>query len=284
MLSTTTVVMASDSHLVPARIVQKGLLQTYLERVIADLVGEREIGEAWHRLLKADDRILIKFNQSMAGLIGTTPAMAETLVASLKRAGFDPSRIVLLEVEPSVRSKTGTRMPDHRWQGKVIEFGASGSDCFRADVDWATAIINVPFLKTHHRAVMTGCLKNLSHGLIRHPARFHANGCAPAIAEINASADLHSRLKLNIINGLRMNYAGGADGSENEISNAGLLIAGTDPAACDSIGFRQINRVRSNFGLGPILPGPTLPRQLQIAESLGVGIANPERIELQPVE
>lgn len=279
-----SVVMAQDEHLVPARIVQKGLLRTYLDRVVSEVVREKEAGAAWHRLLSTDDNILIKFNRSMATLIGTTDVMAEVLVASLAAAGFDPARIVLLEVEPEVRLKTKTREPDHRWQGKVIDFGASGRDSFRADVDWATAIINVPFLKTHHRAVMTGCLKNLSHGLIRHPARFHGDGCAPGISEINAADDLRSRLKLNIVNGLRMNFTGGADGSENEIANAGLLLAGVDPVGCDSIGFRQINRVRSGMGLGPILPGPTLPRQLTMAESLGVGIANPERIELQILE
>lgn len=283
-LPISSVVMAQDEHLVPARIVQKGLLKTYLNRVIAEVAGEKEAGAAWHRLLSEDDRILIKFNRSMATLLGTTDVMAEVLVASLTSAGFDPARIILLEVEPEIREKTKTKEPDHRWQGKIVEFGASGRDSFRADVDWCTAIINVPFLKTHHRAVMTGCLKNLSHGLIRHPARFHDDGCAPAISEINASEPLRSRLKLNIVNGLRLNYAGGADGSENEISNAGLLLAGVDPVGCDSIGFRQINRVRSGRGLGPILPGPTLPRQLTLAESLGVGIANPERIELQVVD
>lgn len=279
----STVVMAQDDHLVPARIVQKGLLRTFVDRVVADVAREKEAGAAWHRLLREDDNILIKFNQSMATLLGTSSTMAEVLVASLTRAGFDPARIVLLEVEPEVRQATKTRPPDHRWQGKRVAFGAAGEDCFRADVDWATAIINVPFLKTHHRAVMTSCLKNLSHGLIRHPARFHADGCAPAIAAINASSELNSRLKLNIVNGLRLNFSGGPDGSENEIANSGLLLAGVDPVACDSIGFRQINRVRSDRGMGPILPGPTLPPQLEMAEAMGVGVANPERIELQPL-
>ncbi|HPF41582.1 MAG TPA: DUF362 domain-containing protein [Phycisphaerae bacterium] len=282
--SFSTVVMAQDSHLVPARIVQRGLLRTFLDRVVAEVAGEKEIGAAWRKFLSDDDHILIKFNRSMSTLIGTTSAMAETMVASLTKAGFDPGKIILLEVDPEVREKTKTRIPDHRWQGKVVEFGAAGKDSFRADVDWATAIINVPFLKTHHRAVMTGCLKNLSHGLIRHPARFHGDGCAPGISEINACEDLRSRLKLNIVNGLRMNFDGGADGSENEIANAGLLLAGVDPVSCDTIGFRRINQVRSERGLGPILPGPTLPRQLELAASRGVGIANPERIELQPLE
>lgn len=278
------VVMAQDEHMIPARIVQRGLLRTYLEKVVAEVAGEKEAGAAWHRILSDDDRILIKFNQSMAVLMGTTWAMAEAIVGSLTAAGFDPAKIVLLEVEEGVRGRTRTRRPDHRWQGRIVEFGESGKDAFRADVDWATAIINVPFLKTHHQAVMTSCLKNLSHGLIRHPARFHDHGCAPAIAEINACNDLRSRVKLNIVNGLRVNFDGGPDGSEDDIANGGLILAGRDPAACDTIGFGQINRIRSERGLDPLLPGPTLPRQLVLSQSLGAGTADPERIEVQRLD
>lgn len=276
-----SVVMAQDPHIVPVRIAQQGLLRSYLDKVIRTLAGKKETGDAWRHFLGDDDNILIKFSQSMAALLGTSGAMAEALVASLKAADLNPERMILLEVGQETRGRTKTRQPDHRWQDQQVEFGPSGTDCFRADVDWATAIINVPFLKTHHRAVMTSSLKNLSHGLIRHPARFHGDGCAPGIAEINAAKELRSRVKLNIVNGLRLNFAGGPDGSESEIANAGLLLAGVDPVACDSIGFRQINKVRSERGMGPILAGPTLPRQLTLAESLGVGTANPERIELQ---
>lgn len=274
------VAVTRDPHLIPARIVQRSLLRTHVERLVMSLTGTLEAGAAWNSVLRQDDHILIKFNQSMANLMGTNDAMAAVLVSSLEDAGFAPDRVTLLEVPPAVRSGTGTRQPDGRWQGTKVDFGVSGSDQFCSDLDWATAVINVPFLKTHHRAVMTGCLKNLSHGLIRHPSRFHDRGCDPAIGEINATAALRNRVKLNLVNGLRVAFDQGPDASENELVAEGLLIAGIDPVACDTIGFRELNRVRAGRNMGPLLPGPKLPPQLTTASVLGVGIADAERIRL----
>jgi hypothetical protein len=127
---------------------------------------------------------------------------------------------------------------------------------------------------------MTGCLKNLSHGLIRHPSRFHDRGCDPAIGEINAASDLRDRVKLNIINGLRVACDRGPDASESDLVTDGLLIAGLDAVACDAIGFRELNRVRAMRNLRPLLAGPTLPRQIVSASRLGVGIADFERIKM----
>ena len=73
----------------------------------------------------------------------------------------------------------------------------------------------------------------------------------------------------------------GPDASENELVTEGLLIAGIDPVACDTIGFRELNRIRATRSLAPLLPGPSLPKQLLTASRLGVGIADSERIKLE---
>jgi hypothetical protein len=112
-------------------------------------------------------------------LLNITAPFAAVLVEMLTAAGWSPDRIVLLEVLDPLADTPKTRQPDMRWQEEVVQFGKSGSDSFLAALAECTAVINVPFLKTHQLATMTSCLKNLSHGLVRHPARFHANGCDP---------------------------------------------------------------------------------------------------------
>jgi len=273
------VVVAEDPVMVPSRLIQEALLRDSLDRSVAACVGTASAGLAWRKLLNDDDRILIKFNQSAAALIGTNPSMARVLIQSLLAADLRPDQITLLEVDQVVGDEFKLRRPDHRWLGQAAKFGDVGEDVFRADLDWATAVINVPFLKTHHMAVMTGCLKNLSHGLIRRPARFHGKRCSPAIAAINAHDSLAGKLKLNIINGLRVNFDRGPEASEREIESRGWLAVSTDPVAADCVGFGYLNHVRAGKGLRPLLPSPQLPDALTLAEKCGVGRSGIEQIE-----
>jgi len=273
------VVVAEDPVMVPSRVIQESLLRDTLDRSVAAYMGTASAGLAWRKLLGDDDRILIKFNQSAAPLIGTSPAMARTLVKSLLAADFRPEQLCLLEVEPNFSEELKLHRPDHRWQGQPAKFGDVGEDVFRADLDWATAVLNVPFLKTHHMAVMTGCLKNLSHGLIRRPARFHGLRCSPAIAAINAHEILAGKLKLNIINGLRVNFDRGPEASEREIESRGWLAVTEDPVAGDCVGFGYLNHIRAGRGLKPLLASPQLPDSLILADRFGVGESAIERIE-----
>ncbi len=275
------VVRITDGRIIPVRIVQRSLLKDYLVEGLQRLTGAESVADAWHDILAPDDVILIKFNQSGRRQIGTTPPLATELVDSLVRSGWAPERITLLEVGESPSRPHKTKVPDLRWQGSVVDFGACGKDSFLAALDQATAIINVPFLKTHHLATMTCCLKNLSHGLIRHPARFHDGGCDPAIGEIVDSSPIQDRLKLNIVNGLRTVFNRGPEARANQMDSVGTLLFGRDPVACDAIGYGILNEIRSLHKLGPLLKGSLAPKQLVTAARLGVGQFDVDAIDLQ---
>lgn len=275
------VVQVVDRQILPVRIVQRSLVREYLNEGLLLLTGENTPADAWHQILDDEDIVLIKFNRSAARRLGTTPAMAAEVVESLVRAGWNSERLLLLEAGDGLPRIPKTRRPDSRWQGEVVSFGRSGSDSFIAALDQATAIINIPFLKTHHRATMTCCLKNLSHGLIRHPARFHADGCDPAIGEITASVQIQSKLKLNIVNGLRVVFDRGPEARDEDMESAGCLLLGRDPVACDAIGYGFLNEIRSIRGRPPLLPDVRVPKQLRTAAGLGVGRFDIETIDLQ---
>lgn len=275
------VVQVVDKQILPVRIVQRPLLKDYLAEGLRLFTGERTVADAWHQILKPDDVVLLKFNRSGARTIGTTPAMAAVLVDSLVQSGWSPEQLIMLEEGEGLRRVYKTRAPDYRWQGETVDFGVSGQDSFIAALDQATAIINIPFLKTHHMATLTCCLKNLSHGLIRHPSRFHSNGCDPSIGEIVASAPVKNKLKLNIVNGLRVVFDRGPEASEREMTSAGTLLFAKDPVACDAVGYAILNEIRSLHQLGPLLTSSTVPRQLMTAARLGVGRFDTEIIDLQ---
>ncbi|MBN2563484.1 MAG: DUF362 domain-containing protein [Phycisphaerae bacterium] len=273
-----------SERVLPVRIVQRSLLKDCIAQGLCALTSESEVCDAWHRVLKPDDVILLKFNRSGAEQLGTRPAMVAELLDSLVSAGWGLDKIIVLEAGSEVAGIRKTRPADQRWQGKEVEFGKSGKDSFIAALGEATAIVNVPFLKTHHLATMTSCLKNLSHGLIRHPSRFHANGCDPAIGEIVASAQIRAKLKLNIVNALRVVLDRGPEARESDMHTAGTLLFGVDPVACDATGYGILNELRSQRGLRPLLPGAQVPDQLVTAAKLGLGQLDGERIDVRNVE
>ncbi|MFQ5422656.1 MAG: DUF362 domain-containing protein [Phycisphaerae bacterium] len=257
------------------------MLRDALTTGLRDLTNTPTEEEAWHTILDADDVVLLKFNQSGRTRLQTTPAMATVLIESLVRSGWGPDRLIIVEAGDDHARIGKTRPPDFRWQGQSVHFGRSGADTFTASLDQATAIINVPFLKTHPRAVMTGCLKNLSHGLIRHPARFHAGGCAPAIGEIVASAPIRSRLRLNVVNALRVPFEAGDDAGTGKLHTFGGLLLTRDPVAGDAVGFSILNEIRGLRELPPLLPHARVPKQLLTASKLGAGEYDAANIDLR---
>lgn len=279
------VIRAYSPQMMPVNVVQRSILNDALSEGIKALTGQSRLEDAWHKLLKPDDIVLIKFNQSGAEALGTTQAVAAELVRSLEKAGWNPSQLMLLEAtgaKPSLLRRT--KSPDLRWQQKKVKFGTSGADSFVAALDQATAIINVPFVKTHHMTTVTGCLKNLSHGLIQHPSRFHSGGCNPAIAEIVSNPAIRDKLRLNIVNGIRCVMEGGPTANPEAIIACNTLMIGTDPVACDSMAFGLINEVRSLKGKPPLLAGASLPLHLRSATQLRIGQSDAERIRVTRIE
>lgn len=275
------VVRITSEGIMPVRIPQQPLLRDCLSSALREFTGQNTEESAWRSILRPDDVVLLKFNQSARGRLLTTPAFATALVDSLTEAGWSPDQLMLLEAGTDFERAGETRTPDFRWQGEQVDFGSSGKDSFMAALDQATAVVNVPFLKTHRRAIMTSCLKNLSHGLIRHPARFHANGCDPAIGQIVASKPIRSKLRLNIVNAIRVIFDGGDHAAEREIHTLGGVIMGSDPVACDAIGFSILNEIRALRGVNPLLGSAGLPPQLLTAHHLGVGACDRSQIDLR---
>lgn len=272
------VVQTRSPYLCGAHGIETSILHDFIEEGLCAVTGASNGTDAWNKLLKPSDVILIKCNQSAREQLGTTPPVIDEMLRSMVTAGFSLDQIMVLEAgDLSLLRKT--RKPDLRWQGKIVEFGNAGKDSFLAALDEATAIINVPFIKTHSFATMSGCLKNLSHGLIRHPARFHANGCDPAIGQIVASEPIRSKLRLNVVNGVRLVFDKGPDAQRSTIHDSGTMLFSTDPVAADAVAFGLLNSVRSERGLKPLFSDARIPKQLLTAHQLGLGQCDGAQIQ-----
>lgn len=234
------------------------------EPILADMVhlglrvltGASTVAEALQRVLGRARRVLLKFNQVGATAIGTNEAVARILVATLADAGYDPETITLVEAPEGLAGELKTGLPVTGW-GPPIHVGGRPEEVVKYVYE-SDAIINVPFLKVHPLAGMSGAMKNLSHAVIRHPARYHDHGCSPCIGQVVSSKALSSRLKLTVVNALRVIVRPDADATGGDLANIGQLLFGFDPVALDTVGLELLLKLRRNLGLAADLSVPSL--------------------------
>jgi len=120
-----------------------------------------------------------------------------------------------------------------------------------------TKIINVPTMKDHSAAGVTGCLKNLGYGTFNNVARSHRTPFSftdPLIGVMCSVEPLRSKAVLHVMDGMRMVWHGGPlTQNQDFIYQAGLMMIGTDPVAIDTIELEglkpnEARKVRPQFG------------------------------------
>lgn len=272
------VVDIRSGQVVRASSADRVVLGEMLTHGILALTGERQAGQAWRAVLGDARRIVLKFNAVGAEIINTSNAMAHVLVTALAAAGYDRKQLELIEIADPISKSLGVRVRKgaQRGWGATIVVGGRPEPVARYVYE-ADAIINVPFLKTHRIAGMSGCLKNLSHAVIKHPGLYHANGCSPFVAEVVGSEAVQSRLKLNIVNAVRIVGANGPAAAEGDIIGHGGLFLGLDPVAVDAVGLELLALGRKNKGIRGNLEVP----YLVAAANMGLGRSLPHEIELR---
>jgi hypothetical protein len=263
--------------------VHVSFVRELFEAALQDAVGATTPYDAWHKILEPEDIIGLKFNRSGQRVIATTDAVAEALVTSLVDAGFQRSRIVCIEAPAETTKRLRTATPRPGFDAEKTRF-TSGADEFALVLRQVTALISVPFLKTHNLCTLTCALKNLSHGLIKHPARFHDNACSPYIADIVAAPPLRAKLRLAVVDALRVVYADGPAATSHNIADNGGLIVSTDCVSTDAIGLAVLNDVRDRAHLKPVATSAGQIPYLVAAHRAGLGVAAAHGIELGRID
>jgi hypothetical protein len=253
------------------------VFEEMIDAGVRRLTGEPTAALSWRRILGAPERIAVKFNSVGARELDTNNALALTLVDRLEAAGFQRRAITLVEVPEYVIERAGCQKAASGWDGSV-EVG-DGREPLARYWSEADAVINVALLKTHKIAGMSCSLKNLSHAIIQHPARFHANGCSPYVGQIVRQPVVAEKLKLNLVNALRLVIRNGPEAATEDIVDYGALIFGFDPLATDQIGWSTLAIERHQRGM----PGEIEVPYLVSAAVGGVGRWRPREIDHQSI-
>jgi hypothetical protein len=145
-----------------------------------------------------------------------------------------------------------------------------------------TKIINVPVFKNCGNGVSMAA-KNLGYGAICNTARLHKPLFFDVCTEVLAHPALRDKLVLNVTDGLRGQYDGGPSAAAKFIFPFNTLFFATDPFACDSVCHGLMVEKRKASGIR-VNEHPMFTDYLKLAERLGLGTADPDRIELTRVE
>ena len=157
----------------------------------------------------------------------------------------------------------------HVFSGKYSYFG-------KLLTQKLTKIINIPVFKNTGSGISMAT-KNIGYGAICNTNRLHKPLFFNVCTEVHAFPAIRDKLVLNITDGLVAQYDGGPGPNAQFIYDYNRLYFATDPFASDFICHHQLVKKRKEMGV-KVNEHPRYTEYLRYAQRLGLGIADPEKI------
>ncbi len=140
-----------------------------------------------------------------------------------------------------------------------------------------TKIINVPVFKNTGNGISMAT-KNLGYGAICNTGRLHRPLFFDVCTEVCAFPAIRDKLVLNVTDGLRGQYDGGPMPVAANTYVYNRLFFATDVFALDRVCHDLMVAKRKEVGID-VNEHPRFTDYLRYAEKLGLGVADPEKIE-----
>jgi uncharacterized protein (DUF362 family) len=268
------VVEVADGRAIVANRVSQPIVHEMLVRGLKELTGENSAQAALAKFIDPTDVVGIKINPSGAPACCSSPELVREIIDGVRAVGVPARNIVVYDrfgAEMDIGSYQTLLPPGIRVIG--VQDGLLDASGYDADVycqvdffgEWETRsymasvvangvdkIINVPTLKDHSAAGVTGCLKNVAYGTFNNVGRSHRPPYSftnPLIGVMCTVEPLRSKVVLNIMDGMRMVWHGGPlTQNQDFIYPAGVLMVSTDPVAMDTIELEIIEKKRREEG------------------------------------
>ena len=235
--------MNSKISIVRCRSYEPSLVQEATKKAI-DLVG------GISNFIKPQSKVLVKPNLLMAKEpefgVDTHPEVVRAVIKILKEIscviylGDGPSALGdQLENVGEVYEKTGMQKLSYEEGVELVKFDKRrwhGEFPLTTWLDTCDYIVSIPKFKTHDLTILTGAIKNL-YGLVSgtykmelHKRYFAVEGFAKILVDIYEE----TRPAFTIIDGI-VSMEGDGPATSGKLRNTGLLFAGFDCVALDSV-------------------------------------------------
>jgi uncharacterized protein (DUF362 family) len=273
-----------------------------VERAMMEYTGAPNLVEAMKKFIHRDDLVAIKVN-GIGGQHGYSMAtnyeVTLPVVEAVLGVGVPPEHVVVYEQYTGFLQATRSNVGKWKLPAGVRTechgnklMGTPGINIYQgiksrfcSTLTQATAVINLPLIKDHGICGYTGALKNMTHGNIDNPDGHHAHRSSPQIALLYNQAVIKSRVRLHITDGFKMLFDGGPlDKNPRGRILHGSIYVSTDPVALDVVGAKLVDERRKENGYPTLAAGQRDPTYIRIAGELGLGIADPNVIQMRSLE
>ena len=304
------------------------VVREMIARGMTSLTGDSQPADSWRRFFEPRDVVGIKVNCSGAPHVCSSPVVVAEIVRNLVNTGVKASNIFVYERFPD--QLTSVNYPKYLPAGVKVQavemtrqsirgydpltyveadfFGEEDtrSNLIRLVTNTFTKIVNVPNMKDHGAAGVTGCLKNIAYGNFSNVARSHRNEKTNTLSFIGTLAavePLRSKTVLNIMDGLKGVWHGGPFVKDTRfVFYPKQIVIGTDPVAIDrqlidiieaerkkqgavSVWERSMLHVSSKHPLDPNYnPFIREPGHIEYAAGLGLGVYDQKKISHRRIE
>jgi uncharacterized protein (DUF362 family) len=283
------------------------VVEAMTNKALCEFTGQRTVVRAWRAVVHPSDTVGIKLNCLASPHMSTSPAMVRAIVKGLQALGIPNERIILYEQykDQLIRRGSGFQLnedpakgpivrhlgpkknlTDTGWRGyeKNASRHGSGPSHYSNMSKICTALINVPVIKDHSLAGITGAMKNMTHGNINNPHHYHEHDCNPQIADIYAHSRLMDKVRLTVCDGLRIQYDGGPQASNRHKVLHNRIYVANDAVALDSWGLDVIERLRKKHGKQSIKKRHPTGTYLVRAQRLGLGVFDLKKINCRVIQ
>lgn len=307
-----------------------GVVREMMGQGIRALTGAADVRDAWARFISPGDIVGIKVNCSGAPGIMSSPAVVAEIVRNVVAVGVKPEAIWIYErfgdqlqsvhydryvpqgvhiwAAENFRGSTESYDPATYVETTFFDEEDTRSNLIRLVSNRFTKIINVPNMKDHGAAGVTGCLKNIAYGNFSNVARSHSGTVTNTysfIGTLAAVEPLRSRTVLQVMDGLMGIWHGGPFSYGRKFHFYPKQISfGTDPVAIDRLLIDIIDNQRkkenavSVWDRSPKYIGqsdehksnPNVnefvrePGHIEFAGGLGLGVYDLTKIKVRNIE
>ena len=293
-----------------------------VNRLVLAVTAQPDLGRAWGSLVSPNDKVGIKISAAGGELFTTHRDVVNAIVDGLVAAGHPRGSIVVWDRSLGGIKDAGydSRVEGYRlksiaphdgydpkaiftapFAGKLIwgdfeyrtdrgtvpllsdEEQTSDQSHFSLIVSSeVTKIINVPVMSDSVMNGLAGCLYNVTIPNIDNWRRFTQTNRfgGSAIVELYNNPLIGKKVVLNVMDGLVAQYAGGPQSQPNYAVHHATLLASKDPVAIDALALQRIDEWRKKAELPSI---GKLANHVQVAGQVGLGNADPDRIEIRNV-
>lgn len=309
------VVIVHDRQATQAFRADHARVRTMVDRGMLALTGKSNVVEAWRQFVSTQDVVGLKVFSAPGPDTGTRREVVAAVVEGLLQAQVPATHIVVWDKSlqdlraagfEELVARYGIRLRgssaagydekafyESQLLGQLIygeaEFGLDNQEVGRKSfvskliTKELTKIVNLPPMRNHNRAGVSGNLYSLTTGSVDNTFRFETSQerLTTAVPEIYALPELFDRVVLNIVDALICQYEGEQRSLLHYSSCLNELRFSTDPVALDVLSLQELERLRQTAGVSV---RNNFAELYQNASMMQLGVSNPRNIQVERLE